>query len=60
MPRNTGTQPNTPLADIRFRNGVIKRNQEPAKWNWEPLTLQGRVIESPYDIVDYQESKNSC
>lgn len=57
MPRNTGTQPNIPLADIRFRNGVIKRNQEPAKWNWKPLVYKDEIIESPLDIIDWQPSK---
>lgn len=55
MPKNTGTIPPYELVDLRFRCGVIKRAQDPKKWNWKPLVHKGQVLESPYDIDSWQE-----
>jgi len=51
--RNPGYAPPHPLVDLKFRNGVIKRGQDPKRWNWKPLACG----ESPYDIVSWQEVK---
>lgn len=57
MPTNTGTPPLYDLVDFKFRNGKIKRNEDPKKWNWKPLVHKGRVIESDYDILEWQQPR---
>ena len=52
--RNDGIIPPYELVDFRFRCGVIKRNEDPKRWNWKPLVHNGRVIESDYDIQSWQ------
>lgn len=54
MPRNTGTVPPHDLVDFKFRNGKIKRGEDPKRWNWKPLVHKGQVIESDYDILEWQ------
>jgi len=49
VPKNTGRKPSSELVDIRFRNGVIKRNVDPDKWRWKSWGW-----ESDWDIVQYQ------
>lgn len=41
MPRNTGVNPfagdpNPPLIDIRYRNGIVARAVDPSKRRWKP------------------------
>lgn len=49
MPPNTGKVPEFERVDLMFRNGKVKRNQDPAKWRWKPFDF-----ESDWDIVRYQ------
>ena len=49
MPANSGRTPVSPLVDIKFRNGKVKRKVEPSKWRWESWGW-----ESDWDIVQYQ------
>lgn len=57
MPPNDGTRPTCERIDIKFRNGVVKRGEDPAKWNFAPLVHNGEPIQSPYDIMHWQEVK---
>ena len=49
MPPNTGKVPDHERVDLMFRNGKVKRDQDPAKWRWKPFDF-----ESDWDIVRYQ------
>lgn len=51
MPANTGKAPDFESVDLLFRNGQVRRNQDPAKWRWKPF-----AFESDWDIVRYQPS----
>ena len=53
MPRNTGRMPPFGLVDLMFRNGKVKREQDPTKWRWKPWDF-----EADYDIVRWQRNIN--
>ena len=53
MPANKGYKPTTELVDLKLRNGMIVRNQEPNKWRWK----QWPEGESGADIVWWQLSR---
>ncbi|WP_198352364.1 hypothetical protein [Sphingomonas sp. MA1305] len=56
MPANTGTPPRHELVDIRFRNGIIVRGIDPAKYRWT-LDDPKYPPSFAFDILDWQPCK---
>ena len=52
--RNDGIPPSVETADIRFRNGQIKRGIDPTKYRWRPWEWG----KSDWDIIDWQKGKD--
>lgn len=51
LPENKGKIPAHERVDLLFRNGQVRRDQDPTKWRWRPFDF-----ESDWDIVRWQPS----